>query len=214
MDIRRAALPALLLLAAASAAVLGYAIPAGAATPTPLQPEQAALLANATPAVADGSTTSAVDADTALNAANQPDAQTSIEDGISPQSAVGLAPLTEANVVSPARPRCWANYSWHQWGTWPYEQKITDTTYWCAVYDDHITYRTSTTTGSGTLCGVNWRAGALISGGIGRGFTYFTNRASAGFSCETTIPWITLHRTHYVDTKRNDRGVSSQVGSG
>jgi len=213
MDVRRAALPVLLLLAGL-AAVLGYAIPAGASTPAPVQPEQAALLANATPAVTDGSTTSAVDATTALNAGNQPDAQTSIEDGISAQAAVGLAPLAEANVLSGTRPTCWANYSWHQWGTWPYEQKITDTTYWCALYNNHITYRTSTTTGSGTLCGLNWRAGALISGGIGRGFTYFTNRASAGFSCETTIPWITLHRTHYLDTKRNDRGVSSQVGSG
>jgi hypothetical protein len=203
-----------LLLAAALAAVLGYAVPTHAATPAPLQPEQAAALANATPAVADGSAMSAVDGSTALSAALLPDAQTSIEAGITPQAAVGLVPLDEANVASPARPKCWANYSWHQWGIWPYEQKITDTTYWCAVYDNHITYRTSTTTGSGTLCGVNWRAGALISGGIGRGFTYFTNRASAGFSCATTIPWITLHRTHYVDTKHNDRGVSSQVGSG
>jgi hypothetical protein len=213
MDVRRAALPALLLLAAL-AAVLGYTVPTRAATSAPLQPEQAALLANATPAVASGSTTSVVDGNTALGAALQPDAQTSIESGITPQAAVGLATLNEANVLSGTRPRCWANVSWHQWGTWPYEQKITDTTYWCAVYDNHITYRTSTTTGSGTLCGVNWRAGALVSGGIGRGYTYFTNRASAGFSCATTIPWITLHRTHYVDTKRNDRGVSSQVGSG
>ena len=213
MDVRRAALPALLLLAAL-AATLGYAVPTRAATPAPLQPEQAAALANATPAVAGGSATSVVDGTTALSAALQPEAQTSIEPGITAQAAVGLAPLNEVNAVSPARPKCWANISWHQWGTWPYQQKITDTTYWCAVYDNHITYRTSTTTGSGTLCGVNWRAGALISGGIGRGFTYFTNRASAGFSCATTIPWITLHRTHYVDTKHNDRGVSSQVGSG
>ena len=213
MDVRRAALPALLLLAA-PAAVLGYAVPSRAGTPAPLQPEQAATLANATPTVAGGSATSVVDGSTALSAALKPDAQTTIEPGITAQAAVGVAPLNEGNVVSPARPKCWANFSWHQWGTWPYEQKITDTTYWCAVYDNHITYRTSTTTGSGTLCGVNWRAGALISGGVGRGFTYFTNRASAGFSCATAIPWITLHRTHYVDTKRNDRGVSSQVGSG
>src|SRR5215472_14120377 len=117
MDVRRAALPVLLLLAGL-AAVLGYAIPAGASTPAPVQPEQAALLANATPAVTDGSMTSAVDGTTALNAGNQPDAQTSIEDGISGQAAVGLAPLTEANVLSGTRPTCWANYSWHQWGTW------------------------------------------------------------------------------------------------
>jgi hypothetical protein len=103
---------------------------------------------------------------------------------------------------------------WHQWGIWPYQQKVTDTTYWCAVYFNHITYRTSTTTASGTLCGVNWRAGALIGGGVGRGFTYFTNRASAGFACQTTIPWITIHTSHHEDVKRNDRGMTTLVGSG
>jgi len=66
-----------------------------------------------------------------LDAASQPCAQTSIESGISPQAAVGLAPLNDdGNVVSAARPICWANYMWHQWGTWPYEQRVTDTTYW------------------------------------------------------------------------------------
>lgn len=212
MYARRAVLPPLLLTVLAIGFALATA--AGARAATPLQPEQAALLANSTPTVATGSSTSAVAGTTALAAMLQPDAQTSIESGITPDAAVGLAPLNEDGIVSPSRPACWANYSWRQWGIWPYQQKITDTTYWCAVYDNHITYRTSTTTGSGTLCGMDWRAGALISGGIGRGFTYFTNRASAGFSCATTIPWITLHRTHYVDTKRNDRGESSQVGSG
>lgn len=45
--------------------------------------------------------------------------------------------------------------------------------------------------------GVGWRAGSLIGGGVGPGFTYFTNRASAGFSCQTIVPWITLHTTHH-----------------
>jgi len=215
MDVRRAARPALLL--ATLATVLGTAAAAHAViaqTATPLPPDQATALAGATPAVADGSSTSVVDGNAAFAAANQPGAETSIEPGISPQAAVGLAPLTEANLVSPARPTCWANSMWHQWGIWPYQQKITDTTYWCAIYNQHITYRTSTTTASGTLCGVNWRAGALIGGGIGRGFTYFTNRASAGFACDTTIPWITIHTTHHVDVKRNDRGATTQVGTG
>ena len=115
---------------------------------------------------------------------------------------------------SATRPVCWANYIWHQWGTWPYQQRVTDTTYWCAVYNSHITYRTSMTTASGTLCGVDWRAGLLIGGGVGPGFTYFTRRASAGFSCQTVIPWITIHTTHHEDVKRNDRGVTTLVGTG
>ncbi|HEY5694007.1 MAG TPA: hypothetical protein VIR14_05815 [Gaiellaceae bacterium] len=161
-----------------------------------------------------GSTTSVVDGQTALNAASVSGADTSIESGVSAQAAVGLTQLTEGNIISASRPVCWANSYWHQWGTWPYQQRITDTTYWCAVYASHITYRTSTTTASGTLCGVSWRARQLIAGGVGRGFTYFTNRASAGFSCETVIPWITIHTTHHEDVKRTDRGVTTLVGTG
>jgi hypothetical protein len=103
---------------------------------------------------------------------------------------------------------------WHQWGTWPYQQRITDTTYWCAVYGSHITYRSSTTTASGTLCAVNWRARQLIGGGVGPGFTYFTIRSSAAFACPTLIPWITLHTTHHEDVKRTDKGATTLVGSG
>ena len=153
-----------------------------------------------------------VDGNAVLDASRLPGAQTSIESGSSAEAAVGLASPTD--VRSASRPTCWANYVWHQWGTWPYQQRITDTTYWCAVYNDHITYRTSSTTASGTLCGVDWRAGQLIDGGIGRGFTYFTNRASAGFSCQTVVPWITIHKTHHEDVKRNARGGWSVVGTG
>lgn len=207
----RAALLAALL--GAMAAVLASAGGVLAADPTPLSPDQAQALATA-PVETSGSTTSVVDGQTALNAASVSGADTSIESGVSAQAAVGLTQLTEGNIISASRPVCWANSYWHQWGTWPYQQRITDTTYWCAVYASHITYRTSTTTASGTLCGVSWRARQLIAGGVGRGFTYFTNRASAGFSCETVIPWITIHTTHHEDVKRTDRGVTTLVGTG
>jgi hypothetical protein len=217
MDVRRAALLALCL--AALAVTLGFALPARAAgggggTPNPLPVDQATAAANAIPALADGSSTSPVDGQTALDAGNQAGADTSIESGISAQAAVGLAQLVEGNVLSLTRPACWATSLWHQWGTWPYEQKITDTTYWCAVYNNHITYRTSSTTASGTLCDVSWRANQLIGGGVGRAFTFITNRASAGFSCETVVPWITIHTSHHIDVKHNDRGATTLVGSG
>jgi len=214
MSERRAALLAMLF--ATLAVALGSATSARAAVegPPPLPPDQATALANADAAVTSGSSTQSVDGSAVLDASTLPGAQISIESDISPQAAVGLAPLSEGNVLSATRPICWANYMWHQWGTWPYQQRITDTTYWCAVYNNHITYRTSTTTASGTLCGVDWRSGGLIDGGIGRGFTYFTNRASAGFSCQTVIPWITIHKTHHEDVKRTDRGVTTVVGTG
>ena len=210
MSIRRTA--ALAMLVAAMAGILASAGGAGADDPTPLPPDQAQALATAPDT--SGSSTTAVDGLTALNASTQPDADTSIEAGISAQAAVGLVPLSEGNLISAARPACWANAAWHQWGLWPYQQRITDTTYWCAVYGSHITYRSSTTTASGTLCAVNWRARQMIAGGVGRGFTYFTMRASAGFACPTIIPWITLHTTHHEDVKRTDRGATSFVGSG
>src|SRR5438477_205450 len=72
----------------------------------------------------------------------------------------------------------------------------------------------ATTTASGTLCGVSWRARQVIAGGVGQGFTYFTNRASAGFGCPTTIPWFTIHTTHHEDVRRTDRGVTTLVGTG
>ena len=213
MTIRRTVLLAISV--ALVAALLGLAAPAFAITenPPPLSPDQAQTLVT-TGAETSGSTTRAVDGLTALNAATLPDSDTSIEAGISAQAAVGLAPLSEGNVLSATRPVCWANAMWHQWGTWPYQQRITDTTYWCAVYGSHITFRSSTTTASGTLCGVNWRAHQLIGGGVGPGFTYFTMRSSAGFACPTVIPWFTIHTTHHEDVKRTARGVTTLVGAG
>jgi hypothetical protein len=204
------------MLLAAAVAVLCSATTASATIdlPNPLPLDQAAALASAPAAVPSGSSTTAVDGTAVLAAAALPGAETSIEDDLSPQEAVGLTSLQGASVIPMTRASCWANQAWHQWGTWPYQQKITDTTYWCAIFNDHITYRTSTTTASGTLCGVSWRAGALIAGGVGRGYTYFTNRSSAGFACQTVIPWITIHTSHHQDVKRNDRGVTTFVGSG
>jgi hypothetical protein len=205
-----------------AAAILGSASPAlGAVTDPsggPLAPDQAQLLASAPADVPDGFSTTAVDGATALKASTLPGADTSIEGGVSPQAAVGLADLSGTNADTDALPltsaSCWASAIWHQWGTWPYQQRVTDTTYWCAVVGNHITYRTSSTTASGLLCGVSWRASALVGGGVGAGFTYVTNRASAGFSCQTDIPWIAIHTSHYLDVKHTDRGVTTQVGTG
>jgi hypothetical protein len=204
-----------------AAAALGSAGPALAGVNNPgavaLAPDQAQALASAPADVPDGSSTKAVDGLTALSASNLPGADTSIEPGVSPQAAVGLTTLDESQVsmiIAAIKPACWANAMWHQWGTWPYQQKITDTTYWCAVPGSHITYRTSSTTASGLLWAIGWRANALIGGGVGTGFTYVTNRASAGFSCPTTIPWITIHTAHHEDIKRTDTGATTLVGSG
>ena len=215
MSLRRVALLASLL--AAVTASLGSAASALASdpnTPSPLPPDQAQALATAPADVPSGSSTTTVDGRTALNASAAAGALTSIESDLSPEAAVGIVPLNNGDAISATRPICWANKAWRQWGTWPYQQRVTDLTYWCAVFGSHITYRTSTTTASGLLCGVSWRSGALIAGGVGKGFTYFTHRASAGFACPTVIPWVVIHTTHHEDLKRTDRGVTTFVGSG
>src|SRR5207244_2194442 len=100
------------------AALLGSAAPALATTivPPALAPDEAQTLAT-TGTQTSGSMTE-VDGLTALNASALDGADTSIEAGLSPQAAVGLAPLIESNVISASRPSCWANAMWHQWGTW------------------------------------------------------------------------------------------------
>jgi hypothetical protein len=195
---------------------------------TLLSPDDAAALI-AAPAVSGQSATSFVDPSTALAAASIPGAVTSVETDLTLDQAVGLdsgpsSTSTAAlhgtsggtgttSLVGLTQPNmCWSNAYWSRWGTWPYEQRITDTTYWCAVYGSKVTYRTSSVTGGGTLCALSWRASQLIAGGVG--YPSLTLRSSAGFSCPTVIPWIVLHPTHYLDVRRDSRGGTTMVGSG
>jgi hypothetical protein len=200
-------------------AILGTAASAVAAVspeggPTLLSPDDASALANSTATDQSGSSTSQVDSATALAASTLPGAQTWTEAGVTTEAAVGLVGLYEGGGILMLRPICWANAAWHKWGTWPYQQRLTDTTYWCAIYGSHITYRTSTTTANGTFCATGWTASQLIAGGVGPGFTYFTIRSSAGWSCATVIPWIVIHTSHHQDVRRGDMGGTSFVGSG
>ena len=193
-------------LLATAGAASAKAPPAGGARPLPVAEATALAAAGSS----SGSTTWAVSAADALAAASQPDATVSVAPGLSLREAVGLG--STAALAVEAASGCAANAAWWQWGTWPYEQRITDTTYWCAVYGDHITYRSSSVTGGGTLCSTNWTGSALISGGIG--YSWFVMRSSAGFSCPTVIPWITLHPSHYLDVSRNSWGNSAIVATG
>jgi hypothetical protein len=193
-------------LLATAGAASAKAPPAGGARPLPVAEATALAAAGGS----SGSSTWAVSADQALAAASQPDATVSVAPGLSLREAVGLG--STAAVAAEAASGCAANAAWWQWGTWPYEQRITDTTYWCAVYCDRITYRSSSVTGGGTLCSTNWTGSALISGGIG--YSWFVMRSSAGFSCPTVIPWITLHPSHSLDVSRNAWGNSAIVATG
>jgi hypothetical protein len=196
--------------ATGAAATLDPSPPVTADGPVPLSPDLAEALATAPAAVPSGEATTEVSPADALAASTLPGADTSTDPGLTPAEAVGLpgdsSVSADASLLSTTR-MCWADKGWYEWGTWPYDQRLTQTTYWCAVYGDHITYRTTTVTTGGTLCSTMWRASALIGGGIG--FPGMTIRASAGYSCPTVIPWLTLHPSRHLDIFFGDARPSS-----
>lgn len=206
-------------LAAALAAVMALTFAAAASAdngPALLSPDDAAALI-----AAPGSGYSApiaVDPATAYAAAYAPGADTSIASDFTVDPAAGISPASHSTSSAPTsdgiftKPSCWADQGAWTWGTWPYEQKIIDTTYWCAVYGVRITLRSSSVTTDGDICGASWHVGQLIGGGVG--YHFFTERSSAGFACPTVVPWITLHPSHHLDIRRDDRGGASIVGTG
>jgi hypothetical protein len=186
-------------------------------TPQPLPQDQAQALISASSPVAGSSVTRKVSPQEAYAAATAPGASVYVAPGMTLAQSVGLTPTI--GVVSPTKPAlatqaastgCVVNQSGWTWGTWPYEQTITDTTYWCVITGVMITNKSTTVTATGTLCGTGWTASQLVAGGIG--YSWFTMRASAGWNCPTVIPWVTLHPSHYLDTAHNDWGNSDQVG--
>jgi hypothetical protein len=195
---------------------------ASASGPQPLPQAQAQSLIDAPGAAPSISATRPVSAREALAAASAPGAVVSVAPGMSLLQAVGLAPAVSlsaapASVLGPVGATassvgCSSNAVTASWGTWPYEQHLTDTTYWCAVYGDHITYTSSTTTATGTLCGTAWTTTQMISGGIN--YSWFVTRASAGWSCPTAIPFFSLHPSHHEDVSRNAWGSTSVVETG
>lgn len=213
---RRTATATVSLLAIVAAVTFTSTASAGAAQPLP--EAQAQALVGATAAVQSGSVTRKVSPQEALAAAALPSATVSVAPGLSLTQAVGLGTVATPSALHPIAAAatssvgCAANAAWHEWGTWPYEQRITDTTYWCMVVGDHITYTSSSVTATGTICGMNWTNSQLISGGIG--YSWFVMRSSAGWACSTVIPWVTLHPSHYEDISRNDWGSTAEVGSG
>jgi hypothetical protein len=190
------------ILAAAVAAALAAAPAAfagnGNGKPKPLDPVGAQALA-AAPSESLGASATPVSRAEALAALTRPGATTAVAPGFTtPQLAVAAANACFS----------WAS-GWH-WGTWPYEQEIWDHTYYCAVYGSYITYRSTTVTAGGTLCGVESRDDWISSGGIG--YFWMVVHAQARFSCPTVIPYISIHPTDWLETAYNAWGNASQVG--
>jgi hypothetical protein len=217
---RRTGAVALAALAVAAASVVAGT--AAANSPQPLSQAQAAALIAAPAAVQSGSSTRAATPQEVVAAASAQGVTVSVAPGMTLLQAVGLAPALSvstgaSSVLHPggattAAIGCWANAAWWEWGTWPYQQHLTDTTYWCAAVGDRITTTTSSATASGTLCGTSWTNSQIIGGGIGA--SWFVTRSSAQWNCPTVIPWVTLHPSHYEDVSRNDWGSTSTIATG
>jgi hypothetical protein len=164
----------------------------------PLDPTQAQTLVS-TAGASLGTSVTAISKDDALAASRQAGAQTEV--------ASGFATTQQAIAASTG---CASYQSGWGWGTWPYDQQVYDHTYYCAVTGDHITYRSTTVTTGGTLCGTESRNNWIVSGGIG--YFWMVVHAEARFSCPTVVPWVTLHPTDWLETSYNAWGNAAQVG--
>jgi hypothetical protein len=187
------------LCAAFAAAPAAFAAKPGGPPPRPAAPDEAAVLA-AAPGASDGAVVQQVSRSAALAAAQQPGASTELAAGFTSAAAAAAA----AN----------ACFSWHSgwhWGIWPYEQRIDEYTYYCAVYGQYITMRSTSVAAGGTLCGSESRDSWIKSGGIG--YFWMVVHAQARFSCPTVVPWVSLHPTDWLETSYNAWGNASQVGA-
>jgi hypothetical protein len=128
---------------------------------------------------------------------------------ISP-AEVALATGEPAAAPLPDSP-CWYTESlWTQWGTWPYQQRVTEYRYWCANgWGGPQTTRTSSVHLGSTLCSHHdpwqWR----VSGG--NGFTWTVVRTGGSFDCPTAIPWVIIHTDRWQDWSCNTWGNCSWV---
>jgi hypothetical protein len=164
----------------------------------PLDPAEAQVLA-ATSGYSLGTSFAAVSPAAALAAASLPGATTAV----APE-------FTAPALAVAASTACFSWQSGWHWGTWPYDQEVWDHTYYCADVGNYITYRTTTVTAGGTLCGVESRDNWIASGGIG--YFWMVVHAQARFSCPTVIPYISLHPTDWLETAYNAWGNAAQVG--
>lgn len=97
-------------------------------------------------------------------------------------AATTLAPgFATPGAAVAAATGCSAVASHVSWGTWPYERELYETTYWCAVYGDHITGYSTTVTTNQTLCTRQNADHFTYSGGVG--YSWVVVQANATWSC-------------------------------
>ena len=177
----------LFVLAAVAALVAVAAASAGGSPPKPLPP-------TAAQAAVDATATHGGDVQgTQVQPAQVP--------GLSGQDQAALA-KSGAKAADP----CWhADNLWTEWGTWPYQQRVTETRDWCSgSLGGAQTYRVSSARGGTTLCSWGSQYTNFVSGGNGK--TWTVVRSGASFACPTDIPWITIHTDRWQEWSCNTWG--------
>jgi hypothetical protein len=134
--------------------------------------------------------------DEALAAASQPGADVDLLPGITPQQATGLSPTPATSHASETEggdttgSTCWFASVWGEWGIYPYQQRVTDNTYWCGR-GGILTYRDTYATLGSSLCthdnGYDFRIGGAV------GNFYVLLQVGGSFSCG--LPWIGGYNT-------------------
>jgi hypothetical protein len=83
------------------------------------------------------------------------------------------------------------------WGTWPYQQTLSNDTYWCSMYYQYVSYRFTHIRLGSSLCTKSGAFSYRIGGGIGQSLVWV--RAGGSFSCG--IPYIGgYNRDHLLDS--------------
>lgn len=115
-------------------------------------------------------------------ASNRPGADT---EGTLPDTARSLARAYETDATT-----CWYASPTDTWGTWPYNQSVTQNTYWCRK-NGLLSYRSTTITTGSYFCSSHDPYEFKVAGGVG--YTYVVVHRGAYFNCPTAIPWININ---------------------
>lgn len=196
---------------ALTAAVAVIVSTGGAANVKPLAPDKASALVNSGASHNNAVVGQAESPQAAMAAASQSGAQVEVAPGMTPAQATGAASSSPNGAVAAetaavaASPVCWhQDGMWEEWGTWPYQQRVTETRDWCGYLGGAQTYRVSSARGGTTLCSWGSQYTNFVSGGNGK--TWTVVRSGASFACPTDIPWITIHTDRWQEWSCNTWG--------
>jgi hypothetical protein len=106
---------------------------------------------------------------------------------------------------------CYSGTVQRTWGTWPYQQVVTDHTYWCGPRGGNLTYRSTNVTHNGSLCNGSGDYSFRLSGGVGT--PNVTVEAGAYFNCPTTIPFVSINKHRWIQTMYTSYGDALIVGA-